>query len=308
MADDAFTFDPTLMKKKKKKKTVAVIDEPAAVIIDEILKKDTDQITNDLSDIAIANKKKKALDMGEEKDMDDMGELCDFDPASKKKKKKKKEFVLDDGTANNDIEELVDFDMTAKKKKKKKGVLNLDDELGDDAAQEEGGDSWLYSTRDYTFEEMLKRASDLMNDKNPGMKAGEKKKFIMKPPQVVRHGSKKTSFCNFVEITNLLHRNRTHVQAYLMAELGTSGSVDSHNQLIIKGRFQAKNIEGVLKRYIKEYVTCHTCRSPETLLEKDARLNFLKCTVCQSRCSVQIIKSGFQAVTGKRKQLRAKQG
>lgn len=308
MADDAFNFDPTMMKKKKKKKTVAVIDEPEAEIIDDTLKKDTDQITNDLSDIALANKKKMALDMEEEKDsnMDDIGDLGDFNPASKKKKKKKKEIVLDDETANNDIGELGDFDMTAKKKKKKKGVL-LDDELGDDAAQEDGGDSWLSSTRDYTYEEMLKRAVDLMHDKNPGMQAGEKKKYVVKPPQVLRHGSKKTSFANFFEITRLVRRNPKHVQDFFMAELGTSGSVDGYNQLIIKGRFQQKNIEGVLKRYIKEYVTCHTCRSAETLLEKDGRLNFLKCTVCQSRCSVQIIKSGFQAVTGKRKQLRDKQ-
>ena len=37
-----------------------------------------------------------------------------------------------------------------------------------------------------------------------------------------------------------------------MAELGTSGSVDGYNQLLIKGRFQQKNIEGVLKRYIRK--------------------------------------------------------
>lgn len=47
-------------------------------------------------------------------------------------------------------------------------------------------------------------------------------------------------------------------------------------------------------RYIKEYVTCHTCRSPDTILQKDARLYFLQCEQCNSRCSVAPIKSGFQ--------------
>lgn len=58
--------------------------------------------------------------------------------------------------------------------------------------------------------------------------------------------------------------------------------------------------------HIEEYVTCHTCRSPETNLHKETRLFFLQCETCGSRCSVQNIKSGFQAVTGKRAQMRSK--
>jgi translation initiation factor 2 subunit 2 len=96
------------------------------------------------------------------------------------------------------------------------------------------------------------------------------------------------------------------VLAFLLAELGTSGSVDGNNQLIIKGRFQQKQMENVLRRYVKEYVTCHTCRSPDTILQKDTRLFFLQCETCGSRCSVASIKSGFQAVTGKRAAIRAK--
>lgn len=56
----------------------------------------------------------------------------------------------------------------------------------------------------------------------------------------------------------------------------------------------------------EEYVTCHTCRSPDTLLQKDTRIFFLQCESCGSRCSVTSIKSGFQAVTGKRAAIRAK--
>lgn len=41
-------------------------------------------------------------------------------------------------------------------------------------------------------------------------------------------------------------------------------------------------------------MTCHTCRSPDTILQKDTRLFFLQCEACGSRCSVASIKSGFQ--------------
>jgi len=309
MTEDMLEFDPSLKKKKKKK--APVLDAPATEIIDD-MKKDTDEIANDLEDFSLTKKKKKKqvnidLDMDNDKAMEeDMGE---FDPTMKKKKKKKKEFVPDGDEAvlDNDIDDFGDFDMTAKKKKKKKTTILLDDELGEDMV-DGSGDSWGTSERDYTYEELLKRAVDMMRDKNPDLQAGEKKKYVMKPPQVLRHGSKKTSFANFLEICKMLHRSPKHVQDFLMAELGTSGSVDGYNQLLIKGRFQQKNIEGVLKRYIREYVTCHTCRSAETLLQKEGRLHFLQCESCGSRCSVQSIKSGFQAVTGKRKQLRDKQG
>jgi len=183
-----------------------------------------------------------------------------------------------------------------------------ENEIPEDAADspEGAGETWKGTDRDYTYDELLQRAFNIMREKNPDMVAGEKKKFVMKPPQVLRVGTKKTSFANFLEISKTLRRTPKHLQAFLLAELGTSGSVDANNHLIIKGRFQQKQIENILRRYIKEYVTCHTCRAPETILERDTRLHFLRCEKCGSRCSVQSIKSGFQAVTSKRAAIRAK--
>lgn len=123
-------------------------------------------------------------------------------------------------------------------------------------------------------------------------------------------------YCNFIRFSYScfyifmycsLHRQPKHLLAFLLAELGTSGSIDGNNQLIIKGRFQQKQIENVLRRYIKEYVTCHTCRSPDTILQKETRLFFIQCETCGSRKSVASIKSGFQAITQKRAQLKSKQ-
>merc|ERR1712080_123942 len=197
------------------------------------------------------------------------------------------------------------------KKKKKSKEVSLDElGAGEEEKENEDGDSadpWTGSDRDYVYDELLQRVFGIMKDKNPEMVAGEKKKFVMRPPQVVRVGSKKTAFANFTEIAKMLHRQPKHLLAFLFAELGTSGAIDGSNQLIMKGRFQQKHIENVLRRYIKEYVTCHTCRSPDTILNKETRQFFLQCMTCHSSCSVQTIKTGFQAVTGKRSALRAKQ-
>jgi translation initiation factor 2 subunit 2 len=47
-----------------------------------------------------------------------------------------------------------------------------------------------------------------------------------------------------------MHRQPEHVIQFLFAEMGTTGSVDGAGRLVIKGRFQQKQVENVLRRYI----------------------------------------------------------
>jgi translation initiation factor 2 subunit 2 len=168
--------------------------------------------------------------------------------------------------------------------------------------------AWAGSTRDYLYSELLERAFDIMRSKNPGAVQGEKRRFVMKPPQVIRLGSKKSGFINFVEICKLMHRTPDHVLSYLLAELGTSGTLDGSDVLVLKGRFQQKQMESVLRRYIREYVTCTTCRSPDTILSRANRMFFLTCETCAARYSVSTISAGYSAVVGRRSRIRAAQG
>ncbi|XP_065314922.1 eukaryotic translation initiation factor 2 subunit 2-like [Gordionus sp. m RMFG-2023] len=267
----------------------------------------------------IMKKKKKKKDISLELQGDDLKIESDNKPKNAFNMEEISEALPE--TLNNaeDAEGTDIFDLSLKKKKKKKNVVTFDDQdnlhmngLDEDtheastfANEDDVTSSWSNTDRDYTYDELLLRVFEIMRDKNPDLVAGEKKRLVMKPPQVVRVGTKKTSFVNFHDICKLLHRQPKHLLAFLLSELGTSGSVDGNNQLIIKGKFQQKQIENILRRYIKEYVTCHTCHSPETLLQKETRLFFLQCERCGSRCSVAAIKSGFQAVTGKRAAIRA---
>jgi len=316
MTEEDAIFDPAAVKKKKKKKTPFDLDAA-------------------LGDSNADNAEK---DEGKENDANELDENLDLENFGKKKKKKKKPFNLDElennlpsgdgddkkddavndvagddgGNVENDYDFDLDFMKTKKKKKKKKELDELVAEKTEEQQQiqqdnvEESSTTWFGSDRDYTYDELLSRVFEIILDKNPDMAAGRKPKFVMRPPQVLRVGTKKTSFANFTDICKTLHRQPKHLLDFLLAELGTSGSMDGNQQLIIKGRFQSKQIENVLRRYIKEYVTCHTCRSPETILQKDTRLFFLQCESCGSRCSVASIKSGFQAVTSKRAAIRAK--
>ena len=51
--------------------------------------------------------------------------------------------------------------------------------------------------------QLLERVYAIMHAKDPSLKDGKKSHFVMKPPQVVRMGTKKTGFANFAEISKL---------------------------------------------------------------------------------------------------------
>ncbi|KAG8708873.1 hypothetical protein FRC09_000989 [Ceratobasidium sp. 395] len=171
----------------------------------------------------------------------------------------------------------------------------------------EGGamvETWHGTDRDYTYPELLGRFYQILRAQNPEL-AGEKRRYTIVPPSVHRDGNKKTVFANVSEICKRMHRQPDHVIQFLFAELGTTGSVDGSQRLVIKGRFQPKQLENVLRRYIVEYVTCKTCKSPDTILTKENRIYFMSCESCGSRRSVSAIKAGFQAQVGKRSRTKA---
>ncbi|TFK25473.1 translation initiation factor [Coprinopsis marcescibilis] len=194
-------------------------------------------------------------------------------------------------------------------------IDNIDEaELGDDpfahtdapSGVDAGNEAWLGSDRDYTYSELLTRFYNSLHAANPALLSSvSRKRYTIAPPQIFREGNKKSIFANVTEICKKMHRQPEHVIQFLFTELGTTGSVDGAGRLVIKGRFQQKSIENVLRRYLVEYVTCKTCKSPDTLLTKENRIFFVACESCGSRRSVNAIKSGFQAIVGKRSKIKA---
>ncbi|CAL5427015.1 unnamed protein product [Camellia sinensis] len=147
---------------------------------------------------------------------------------------------------------------------------------------------------------LLDRVFHILRENNPEL-AGDRRRTVMRPPQVLREGTKKTVFVNFMDLCKTMHRQPEHVMTFLLAEMGTSGSLDGQQRLVVKGRFAPKNFEGILRRYVNEYVICNGCKSPDTILSKENRLFFLRCEKCGSGRSVAPIKAGFVARVGRRK-------
>uniref|UniRef100_A0A175YLC7 Eukaryotic translation initiation factor 2 subunit beta n=1 Tax=Daucus carota subsp. sativus TaxID=79200 RepID=A0A175YLC7_DAUCS len=205
--------------------------------------------------------------MGEDS-KEDIPELLPFD--STKKKKKKKVVIQDHGddgvdnladkAQNLPISEGTENAFAGLKKKKKKPVetnSNGSAHLGgdpDDEAEGEGSEKqpqypWEGSDRDYEYEELLGRVFHILRENNPEL-AGDRRRTVMRPPQVLREGTKKTVFVNFMDLCRAMHRQPDHVMTFLLAEMGTSGSLDGQQRLVVKGRFAPKNFEGILRRYI----------------------------------------------------------
>ncbi len=191
------------------------------------------------------------------------------------KKKKKKVVKLDDGEGAEGAaapagEEAIDLSMKKKKKKKvvkeedefakKLEALNLEGAEGAEAPVDEnvqegdmdkGTGIWAHDeSRIINYDPLLSRFFALLAQKNPDHASTGTRSYKIPPPQCLREGNKKTIFANLPEICKRMKRADEHVTAYLFAELGTSGSTDGSRRLVIKGRFQQKQIENVLRTYI----------------------------------------------------------
>ena len=92
--------------------------------------------------------------------------------------------------------------------------------------------------------------------------------------------------------------------------MGTNSRVDGAGILVLKGRHGRREVESVLKKYIKEYVRCPTCGGHSTRFERDraTRLDFMVCNECSARSTVTAVEDGFTALTEKRSRIRRREG
>ena len=301
--------------KKKKKKAVAFDngkqDETAAAAPVNGDDEEVEDLTAAFSNLKKKKKKQQPApsnkdDEEEEGEDEAAGDIAnddddlDFTGGLKKKKKKKAATLTkaSDEAAEAFEQELEEAGLV-EPVQDDDDVFDEDDARSDDVEHDDmdsgNHQPWIkLDDKDYTYDDLLSRVFSIIRAANPDVDAKGGLKRIP-PPQAFREGNKKTVFANLNEICKRLKRNPEHVVQFMFAELGTSGSVDGSARLIIKGRFQGKQLENVLRRYIMEYVTCKTCKSPDTILSKENRIYFMDCEKCGSRRSVSAIKTGYRA-------------
>jgi len=211
---------------------------------------------------------------------------------------------VDVAEVEQSVADLLNTIKTSKKKSKKKvdvNAVNLDSVAASTttsaaktskASIEEPMDGL------YSYKACLDRVYATIYANNPTLV--NKQKVVLKPPEVMRVGTSKIMWSNFQTLCQQLNRDPEHVFRFFLAELGTTGSIDGSNRFVIKGKFGPSYISSLLKKYIQEYVVCHSCRQVNTKLERDSitRMYFLYCDSCGASRAVSAIQKGYHA-TGK---------
>lgn len=131
------------------------------------------------------------------------------------------------------------------------------------------------------YEKLLKKIQDKVseNKKNSGSR------FELPQVDIMWQGNR-TLFRNFSEFPKILRRDADKVLQYLSKEFATPAQM-AGDKAVFVGKKEPHDFTSLLARYVKEYVECPTCRSPDTRVERSNRLAFLICEACGAKSSLK---------------------
>lgn len=119
-------------------------------------------------------------------------------------------------------------------------------------------------------------------------KTSKGERFIPPEAEVMISGQK--TIINAEKLAKYINRPLAHIARYLMHELTAPGQVDETGKIIIGGKFSKKTVQDKLNAYIKEYVICKQCNSPDTQMTKIENNFVVKCLACGAEYPVGKIK------------------
>jgi translation initiation factor 2 subunit 2 len=131
------------------------------------------------------------------------------------------------------------------------------------------------------YESLLKRLQGRLG--NTSRK--EASRLEIPSPQINWQGQR-TIFRNFIEFPKALRRDPEKLLLYLNKELASAGYI-AGERVIFLGRKEPSSFGTLIDRYVKEYVICPVCGSPDTRTEKNKKLGFLLCEACGARSSIK---------------------
>jgi len=131
-----------------------------------------------------------------------------------------------------------------------------------------------------SYEELLEKAYEEMPEE-----VVRRERFEIPRVKVQREGSR-TIIKNLSQISKILNRGENHIFKYMVKSLGTAGFIEN-GRIILQGKFTEEEVQQELDRYVKEYVICRECRSPDTEFKKEERVLFVKCLACGAKHPVR---------------------
>ena len=134
-----------------------------------------------------------------------------------------------------------------------------------------------------SYEELLERALEKLADRE----VVKRERFEVPRVSVMREGAR-TTIKNFSQIAKSLNRSEDHLYKYIVKSLGTAGFVDN-GRLILQGKFTENEIQKEIDDYVRLYVLCKECGSPDTEFIREERVLMIRCLACGARHPVRNI-------------------
>ena len=127
------------------------------------------------------------------------------------------------------------------------------------------------------YEKLLKRIEGSLseNKKRTG------KRFELPPVDIMWEGQK-TLLRNFLDFSKVLRREPEKLLQYLSKEFAVPAERMGEKAIFI-GKRDPEDFTRLFQIYLKDYVECPTCKSPDTRIEKEKRISFLICEACGAK-------------------------
>jgi len=131
------------------------------------------------------------------------------------------------------------------------------------------------------YEKLLKRIQDKLSDS----KKKTRSRFELPAVDVMWEGQK-TFLRNFAEFPKILRRDPEKVLQYLSKEFAVPAERIGEKAMFI-GKRDPEDFTRLFQIYVKDYVECPTCKSPDTKPIKENRISFLICEACGAKSTLK---------------------
>ena len=131
------------------------------------------------------------------------------------------------------------------------------------------------------YEKLLKRIEGGLSDN----KKQATERFELPPVDVMWEGQK-TFLRNFADFPKVLRRDPEKVLQYLSKEFAVPAERIGDKAMFI-GKRDPDDFTRLFRIYVKDYLECPTCNSPDTKIVKENRISFLICEACGAKSTLK---------------------